>query len=786
MAAKPRLTPPQITKNALTELAESFAKGKYLNNVLAGVDNAAKSVGVNIGKALSKNPSWSSLGWLWGQYRGTILSGHRAFAEFFHRSGLGSSDENMVLLGIYWHAYGLQATFGELFDQRCVAQEFELTNGEVHLDARSPFWKTLVVTPYDASRGRVGAVSYEEVSTSTRSEVRLQVPRDWAQLLVPEDFRNIVKGLTSKYKAYRASASPDEADTKQDGGFERIREFLKNDEKAYKRLQTKLKCRRELLAADILWSDSLEGNKITRDAIKRFFKPLDARFIELPEYDEEDAVGRFVTAVQLLSLYWSWASLKERPHNAKIGSLLVCVPKPHKNGTAQGLQPRLGFAALFTGNHGQALRSIDKVLEKWGDFLDKASDKILRTSGVRKNGFVEEAEFVVGKEIAAKLVKRTAELHLGGEIGAIILLQRLRRVLAEIDRIAPTLVHEGQRFSISLLIGLSYHGQVLGEPLGAVNEFLDNLSVFRPGTNEAITHLDCLKALVSSCYSLLDWDGVVLFGTFGIEKDEDVTFSSLLRLGEAERHASGIALFRSLTLKNRELAAISVDRDGTIRLFFAGTLLLYKQKGAWRLGSAVEVLRQTLVESLRVTGVLPGLTNPADALDSFVDLLLRISEEPGHGAMFVICSEGVADKYFSFIAEPPLPIWENLRPFSSDKLESGDGQVLYRLAIMDGATLIDLDPKKDFPARWKEGAIKPRRLVGAKFDLETFKKTWKNGTWNNWRDVYSFGAKHSSALALAMAARSHKPPLPLLVITVSADGPISFVKGGPDPIVRWP
>jgi len=178
-------------------------------------------------------------------------------------------------------------------------------------------------------------------------------------------------------------------------------------------------------------------------------------------------------------------------------------------------------------------------------------------------------------------------------------------------------------------------------------------------------------------------------------------------------------------------------------------------------------------------------------LKPFSRLLLRISEEPGVGALFVIDAGGAALERLCRISPPPQTIWETLEPFNREQ-SGGDEQaekqleILYRLATMDGATLIRLagDANAAVEQRWMRAKIFPRLLVTERFDLQKFWTTLENGKWAQWTEILSYGAKRNSAFALAMNTRDDASRL--LVITVSADGPISFMIGGEDPVSKWP
>jgi hypothetical protein len=79
----------------------------------------------------------------------------------------------------------------------------------------------------------------------------------------------------------------------------------------------------------------------------------------------------------------------------------------------------------------------------------------------------------------------------------------------------------------------------------------------------------------------------------------------------------------------------------------------------------------------------------------------------------------------------------------------------------------------------------PRQLVAERFDFEA--EIWpvlQQGAWAEWTRILSYGARRSSGFALAMNAR--RDGARMLVVTVSADGPITIMLGGSDPVISWP
>ena len=744
--------------------------------VLSSIDEACTNAASEIGRLLVTCPAWGDLGWFFGQYRGTILSGKRAFRKFYVSHRLGTDTENRYLLGIYWYAYSLGLTVGELFEQRCAAREVILKAGKVELRGGPPFWDVLAVSLDEDDQNKPESLKFVDGARGygkQASVYELVIPRTWMNALISDEMWA---------HALQLMQLP------EPGVDEDIRTGLLR-EHAFHTLCQLLSRRRDLLMAQLLWDDGVRGTR-NRAAANALVGADDdnMEWLRFQKTTDDAILSQVVASIQLLSLYWRFSVEK----TGTAGPLVVCIPKPGKKETS-GLQPRFGFASLFAGGTRRAtLKTVLELLTPWEDNLDHAADRIFRQGGATLVDDVEKrANELLGRDVAKGLIDKLSDLHLGGKNAVSRLLMRILPFWGEIERAAPGFVHEGHRFAASILIGQEYHEQVLGAPIGPLQPFLQDLKCKVPngckGIEAVANRTDAMlfKALVKSCYSLFDWDGVMLFCRLSLEEKKGVEFSSFLRLPESYRSLSMTELCRFLTLRHNGLFAVSVDRGGTIRIYYGGTFLLYKDKSGWKLGSAIETIEHKIRKGLKAIRV--SVPDRGDVLKSFANLLLRISEEPGVGALFVVARDEKRAERLSFIAEPPKEIWDKLHPFDAVRPNVDEEmEILYRLAIMDGATLIILGNRGDFEEKWAHAIIKPRRLVTEKFDMDHFwKKKLERGRWGNWVDILSYGTKHNAGLALAI--RSSLDRKPLLVIAVSSDGPISFMCGENDPpIEKWP
>ncbi len=755
-----------------------------LGIILRHIDEGAKKVAGDLGAGLSQHMDWNDLGWIFGQYRGTILSGERQFSGCFHRSNLGNSKENDLLLGIYWKAFGLGTTLGEMFERECSINELLIKQGDfVRRNLNAPKWNILCCMESDCENYEIQSPRRYENNIAL---TLLRIPNWWRDFLIQDKIWNLVEAVTH-------SSLPEGEDAIN---------FLDTKEE-YRHLVSLLKARRDQLTAELVWravgtnADKGKMPQPEKFASKFLSVAGGAGGIWLPQSTTEEWWQSFVTAIELLSLYWKWSEMK----GFKPGPLYICVPRPGEidlsgeGANSKGLQPRLGVALLFASidllDCSNTIPRVLQLLPHWNVKLDAASEPLLKISAASYPDTVKSGLYkVLGKEVSDQLFNRLSELHLGGQDASALLLERICPLLDALERIAPSCVHEGRRFAVNILVGLPYHEQILGMELGDVELHLEKLREKIPKKcidipKQRIKHdYSLLQPLVNSCYSLFDWDGVILFGRFSSRPREAVNFARFRRLSPIIRGFSPSELYRQLTLENVGLFALCIDRAGTIRVYYGGSFLLYKQQGPWRLGAAVEKLREMLKHNLELIGL--SIPKDLDFFDSFVNLLLRISGEPNVGAFFIIARDANHIMQLSEISPPPESIWKDITPFSGKSGVRDELELLYRLSIMDGATAIVLGSGMDFKEKWQNAHIQPRKLVTEKFDLNGYWNNYlKNGKWYEWTDILSYGAKHSSAFALAMeSATLHDQKL--LVITVSGDGPISFMVGGTDPVQKWP
>lgn len=789
-------------------IAQALGKlppGGSLDTVVSQIDAIAANAAKEIGEELHKLRKWQSLAWFVSQYRGTVLSGQRPFSRIYHDSKLITDTGNLVLLGFYWAIYGLGATIAELFERQVVSSEPQSIipkNGESKV--LPPFWNILAFYPSDVaslvfSNDAKPALALQRIPKAV-AICSLTFPEHWVDDLVPEDplwsdISNLIKNPPPALleAATLLSTQPNPTPQTRNAFLAQL-----GADPTFVNVRAQLKLRTRIHLSKVLWEER-SGHNASTDSASQFFQhPSGAPGSPTRK---EVALEQILMAIQLLSLYWKLLKDEDSPP----GPLIVCIPKPGKQSTSK-LQPRLGFSALHANTQPltDILTTTGELLVPWMEALDHAGDKLLQAAHKPEHRVDNlGAELSIPQQIIDQARQRIEELQPGGKGAACLFLERILPVIAEMTRIAPGFIHEGKRFMVNVVIGRNYHEQVLGERLGGVMDFISSLCGKVPkeckqdGTVVGKIDIDFLQPLIKSSFSLFDWEGVLLFGHFNVPVTDPVRFTSLLRLPPHLRIYSPSEMLCQISEMHTGLFAINADRSGNLRIFFGGKLILFWDKRKWYSGAVRDRLEDLLCSQLTKIGIQNNeLQRDKHVLAGFVETLLRISDEPHAGALFVIARNEQDVGQLSTISEPPKELWEGLKPFDVDELTgtSNDqrAEIFYRLAIMDGATAIILADAPRFADQWKQAGVRPRKLVTEQFDLnDLFERVFKNGKWADWTDCLSYGSKRASALALAMQdylqfKKEKWPHQRLVVIAVSADGPIHFMVGGTDPVVTWP
>ena len=743
-------------RNALAGL---YKGGKQGEAVLSAIDYLCQLVASTLGECLKTSRGKDVLnselvGWIWGQYRGTALSGKRELQDYYVDPDLGTPALTDYLLEFYWATYGIAASIGELFHRRIIAAAPSAVDGRQGLVK----WYALRVTLQGENLQFIDE-NHEEQNGMAYFELR--VPDKWIETLLPEkQFEDLKRRLTDL-----ASAADQEGQGTD--GPRRQREI------------------RKLLAEQFGARLTRNVNSLVHNLLAAEF-PVDTSstqakaFLNQPELTSDACLEIMAKAVQMFSIYWRWGKNSDEDP----GDLLVVAPLPLSREMRS--IPLMGLAFAFKSRNDTATHDHARQIT---EFLSATLVPQLRRFATdwenqRTKLFIEKfkkrTDFLKGKPLDHLRKSLVDELHLN-PLDFEYLFVSVAPVLETVSKMVPHFVHEGHRFGVSIFLGLPYHEQVLGAKIAGLGQLKDKLA----GKDRPID-LNLTRPIVESCYSLLDSSDVVLFGTINSDDNNPVTWTSLLKLdgnplgNEGKAGWSNALRYETLTRGHNNLVAISVEQNGKMRVFSGGKALLQFRGDKWEEGSGTLELKRTLASVLQMRLELPEPLGNTE-LDDFASLIQRISEMPGAGALFVITqsTEEDVNRYLPEISAPPQELYGGtLSDLLNDPLDT-----VFRLATMDGATVICIPPhnlteNKGFDL--STAKIYPRRIIAERFHLQDI---IEHTTWPDWREALSYGARRTSAVALALqsgtAGRSK-----YLCVAVSSDGPVYLMPGDDSFVTR--
>jgi hypothetical protein len=734
----------------LENLYQGLLSANANGSTLQLIDDFCQQVAFTLGEAIKESTADGILdiqkvGWIWGQYRGTALSGERKLQDYYVADRLGNYPLNNYLLEFYWAAYGISASVGEIFNGRILRTAY--TDGKATSNGDAPVkWYALRVSLHegetlefleaserDADRGNTDLAYYE-----------LRAPKRWAQVLLPE---KLFTEIRSDLETLSSGAGGNETTWR-----EQIRELLG------RKYQEPLRRTSDLVRSQVFAEPGELSNQTISSA---------RNFLFNDEISTDDAVLAVARAIQMFALYWRWWD-----STLGNGDLLILAPVPISDRMRS--MPRMGLAFAFTTNESASKEQAENITA----LLNKTLVQNLQTlaqkwsSGTRAPE-PKEWEFL-GTECWTHLETEVVKSLDGNESDAHRILKRVLPVFNNLAQLVPSFVHEGHRFGVNLFLGLPYHEQILGTSLARLDTLKARLD-FKPDDED---ELAITRPIIESCYSLLDSSDIVLFGRLSESDSKTVKWSSLLRLkagairADSSTTLSQAARYEALTNGHSNLFAISAEQSGKLRIISGGNVLLQFRSGEWRKGTGTEILKRKLAAVIS-----KSLGRPQPRLDNkelveFASLVQRISETPGAGAIFIVASGQKELENLMEISAPP----EDLYSKTLGDLLKDPFDTVFRLATMDGATVISV-PTNSNAANgeldFSNARLYPRRLIAEKFNLGAFKDKWD---WPRWRECLSYGARRVSALALSMQNQAD-PPRPCSCIVISSDGPIYLMPG---------
>jgi hypothetical protein len=753
-------------------------------------DNVARVLGKVLCSGQSGLCNPRHLAWVFGQYRGTWLTGRRALLDFFGpqdpnngKAALLSWDE--YLLRVYWLLYGIGASFGELFAAQ-VRESLEATGTE-SADEEHPVgfatWHALRVTLVKGEELTYKGPDWHARRGGRLLHFTLGVPRKWVPELLGDVWQTIWKGHTEARRDLGrcpANTEPDvqkaDWDSRKDGCIHRILEEHGVGERLERLCST--------LHASILargWSKK-EGKsvKVASSFLRDFPQDVTAR------------LGSVLRAIQLLAMYWRWT---EEGLRRDAGDLLVMAPVFPRGRRL----PRLGFAFLFATKSTKCASrrkatEIARFLEEtvWHTFEEER----FAVSPIPAADPLQSYHETVGTANVQTLTKALATIGHEGDVAKLLLAPALA-LTTEVARLSPRFVHEHRRFGVQFLLGLPYHEQVIGRPLGPLRDYLDDIQDSEedaPGTTRIM-----LKTLIHDTFSILDSPDVAVMAHYVPGRSHAFRLSSLLRILPDRSTLPTVERFKKITKGLTNLFAVCASRNGKVWLIAGGKAILEYSDGNWRAVPAARDLAGVLsfhfsnIKQLRCG----SQKDTKKTLESFAQLLQQISEA-GSGAMFIITpmrtsspkrtggaayEEGEVDhaeRNLGYVSEPPQCLWKS-RTFGD--LLGPQTPNLLQLAAMDGATVVEVSTTRgSFAERWAGARVRPRRVVCARvrFDKGTLVKLAEGGL-RGWRECRSWGIRRASALAYAMSCQKQS-----LVVAVSADGPVYIMSGDAPYVTTFP
>jgi hypothetical protein len=793
------------------EIRQSASGLPPSSSLEAHIDRYCECLAKMLGKAIRLSAAGDhplickGLRWVFGQYRGTAVSGERQMNDFYSKEGLGTEHENLELLRCYWQTYGLGSSIGELFFrtiQRSAPKPDELYTNDrdtAESDRKQITWHCLRTEFTDD----VEHLTFDPGPDEHYTIRTLRIPHFWLDWLLPgtvfdkieEDLKTFAKkesDAEAERKETPGAAAPpgaaidhagDAADASATGAPHSEQDF---------RAMLSRYCDRAVY--DLLSEDPYDAPTPSGGAALRFLGEA------LEKEREKKALAELVRAVQLLSLYWKWAQAHESP----VQELLVLFPLPAHNRSEMTEMPRIGFAALLNieGEEG-----CGDPIRRFASFfcetliapLQEMASDWTRAASTAEKKLRNEHEARFSGPILESCIKTITDARNGSHADAVQLLRRVLPTAVEMARLAPSFLHEGRRYGIDVILGLPYHEQIIGRKLAIID---NKYKLERFGESGQLWHQrreeEILEPIISSSYSLLAPKDIVLFGRICPGEGNTVQWSSMLKLHSQYSATTTVRRYEALTDGHGNLFAISVGEDSKVRFFGGGKLLAEYWRTGWWLGAGTESLEHKIRRQLATIGVFPFAHR---TLKRFATLIQRISETPGAGTLVVITPDRGEIERLKAISAPPEGFWADK---SLPQLLEDSDDTLFHLATMDGAIAISApddhrtgedhtEHERDRSTlnvaaddAWKTSRIFPRRLVSDKFDLDAFRKEW---TWND-LECLSYGSRRASALALAMQSHlAHKHDQSrkaCLCIVVSADGPIYLMRGGKAPIERLP
>lgn len=475
--------------------------------------------------------------------------------------------------------------------------------------------------------------------------------------------------------------------------------------------------------------------------------------------EEDNEIESILISIQALLIYCS--VLKKR--NYTIG--LFYIP-PVKNTEQKSIYPRFSAACFWQ------TKIDNKAVKMFGD--------IIRDGYLRIQGFIEERLYNARKNV--KKLKEIGIDRLGKEIfkkveknwanNGVELLETHYLLAIEVaKKLSEISKHEGEILEFALIFGRKYHVETIFPSVYQIREDEEyKYRVTISNDRKKICGIHNVVSRILGHYAIFSKTNVALFWKFDyLNKQESISFTNIVMLEEATGHKISIRQvpspieystsekIKKATKLYPEILALIVSGVGRVRAFQSGKEFLEYQAKEWMIldGGYNEFAAKL---GAKIRSKYPGKWED-DNIYVLTEIIKLISETSGKGATFIIGDRNKLENG-DRVSIPATDLIYYIE--GQELLKKENIGLLFQLAIMDGATIIDSNTLKVFGRRqlpvfdWRHKGYEQKWAKGG--DLE----------WPSYEKVYRWGIRHMSALGITEKDNG------LLAIVISSDGPISI------------
>jgi hypothetical protein len=368
-----------------------------------------------------------------------------------------------------------------------------------------------------------------------------------------------------------------------------------------------------------------------------------------------------------------------------------------------------------------------------------------------------------------------------------------------ISRLREIAKHEGKPLFFNVALGNDEYLRAYFEPLlpkfnNKTNS--DKWSInFTHTSNEKELENEIKRicSLILGNYSFLQEDDVWLCFSFNEKNVIELRYLAKIKdkISYSINQLNGFDYIKRFVAISKNLPAVfiaKIYRDKRALIGYKENTRLEHTGKSWILGDYAQTVENPILKAYeKIKGKIEKFGDVKDKVKIIFRTMDSISKEDGVGAMFVILNIKEEDKkkrkeIKKYIADMTEVIEMVEDDWKISNLK--DEEYLYKLAIQDGATIIDLSDYK----------IKGRKFVsntdaeGKIFDPREFYPTDNNPKnlslmdlwllkdspyrWNEWGKWYEWGARRMTGAALAYQFSGY-----VEVFIISSDGEVYYLDG---------